>query len=304
MMASSRTFSRALTAAALALAALATACGAAATPTNTPVPAADAIHPILGTTVLRQGEQRVAFILETASQLVSAQTASIVSTHVDGGGAGQQTTARFDKWPYGTRGAYVTSLIFDEPGTWRLAIVVDQDGTEGEAELVVEVADTAAVSEIGEIAPFSNTKTLESVGGDLSKLSSQHEPDPDLYRITVGESLFSGRPTVVVFASPAFCTSPTCGPQVETITSLKEAHEGEADFIHVEVYDNPDEIQGDLSRGELSPVLAEWGIDAIADYRNESWTFVIGRNGRIAARFEGFASFDELEAALQETMSS
>ena len=91
---------------------------------------------------------------------------------------------------------------------------------------------------------------------------------------------------------------------METITSLKEAHEGEADFIHVEVYDNPDEIEGDLSRGELSPVLAEWGIDAIVDYRNESWTFVIGRNGRIAARFEGFASFDELEAALQETMSS
>jgi hypothetical protein len=255
---------------------------------------------VLGTTLLRTGTQRVAFLLATSTDFVRVPEATVTTTFLDGGADGETATARFHEWPFGTRGSYVTQLTFPQAGMWQL----DIEGQGGEATLDVQVDETSIVRDIGQIGVFSNTKTLDSAGGDLTQITSHYRPDPALYEITVAESLFSGRPSVVVFASPAFCTTATCGPQVETVTELREAYPDAADYIHVEVYDNPHEIQGDLTKGVLSPVLAEWGIDQVEHYRNESWTFVLGADGRIAERFEGYATFEELEAALQAALAA
>ena len=274
-------------------------------PTSTPTPASsiEELTPILGTTVLRIGTQRVAFLLESATALVSAPEASVRTTFLDGDAQSESTTAVFDLWPFGTRGSYVTDLTFPQVGRWRLDIAVDDASVVGEAELLVEVEETSIVRDIGQIALFSNTKTVETVQGDLTKLTSDYRPDAELYELSIAESIFSGRPSVVVFASPAFCTTPTCGPQVQTLSELKDSNPDAADYIHVEIYDNPHEIQGDLSRGVLSPVLAEWGVDQVPHYRNESWTFVIGADGRIDSRFEGYVSLAELESALAAVLS-
>ena len=289
---------------ALIAALLAAACSPEPTPTptpsHTPTPEMQEWTSILGTTELRAGTQRVAFLLASGSALVRVPEATVTTTFLDGNAEGETATAQFHEWPFGTRGSYVTQLTFPQTGMWRLEI----EGEGGEAALDVQVEETSIVRDIGQIGVFSNTKTLESQGGDVSRITSHYRPDPALYEITVAESLFSGRPTVVVFASPAFCTTPTCGPQVETVTELREAYPDVADYIHVEVYDNPHEIQGDLTKGVLSPVLAEWGIDQVEHYRNESWTFIIGADARIAERFEGYAAFEELEEALQAALGA
>ena len=280
---------------------LAAACSPEPTPTPapTPTPEMQEWEPILGTTVLRTGTQRVAFLLASGSALVRVPEATVTTTFLDGSAQGETATAQFHEWPFGTRGSYVTQLTFPQAGTWRL----DIEGQGGTAKLNVEVGETSIVRDVGQIGVFSNTKTLAGEGGDLSRITSHYRPDPALYDISLAESLFTGKPTVVVFASPAFCTTATCGPQVETVTELREAYPGAADYIHVEVYDNPNEIQGDLLKGVLSPVLAEWGIDQVPHYQNESWTFVIGADARIAERFEGYATFDELEEALQAALA-
>jgi hypothetical protein len=258
------------------------------------------ITPILGTTALRVGTQRVAFLLEGRTALVTEPTLEVTPTAADGM-LGDSTTATFHLWPFGTRGTYVTEMTFAEPGDWELSITGSQ--IDGIAVLPVAVAAETGVKDIGERAPFSNTKTLEDAAGDLSKISTHQRPDPDLYEFSIAESLFSGRPSVIVFASPAFCTSPTCGPEVDTIVELKDAHKGEADFIHVEIYDNPHEIQGDLTKAIFSPHVAAWGIDQTPDYRNESWVFVLGTDGKITHRFQGYATLGELEEALIEASS-
>jgi hypothetical protein len=38
------------------------------------------------------------------------------------------------------------------------------------------------------------------------------------------------------------------------------------------------------------------------NYRNESWVFILGQDGRITHRFQGYATFSEVEAALLETL--
>lgn len=291
--------------AAVAACALAVACAAqptptaAPTPTPTPAPASASqdgeLTAILATTVLRTGTQRVAFLLASGTALVRAPQATVRTSFLDGDAEGETATATFHEWPFGTRGSYVTPLAFPQAGMWRLD--VEADG--GAAALEVRVDETSVVRDIGQIAPFSDTKTLQSAEGDLASITSHYRADPALYAVSIAESLFSGRPTVAVFASPAFCTTATCGPQVDTVSELRRAYPDAADYIHVEVYDNPQEIQGDLSLGRLSPHLAEWGIDQVSHYRNESWTFVIGTDARVAARFEGYAALAELEAALQ-----
>ncbi len=122
--------------------------------------------------------------------------------------------------------------------------------------------------------------------------------DLDLDRMTIAEAISGGLPTLVTFATPAFCTSATCGPQVEVVSTIKERYKGRANFIHIEVYDNPHEMEGDVSKGRLSPLLDEWGL------RSEPFTFVIDADGLVAAKFEGFATEDELESALQEVITS
>ena len=65
-----------------------------------------------------------------------------------------------------------------------------------------------------------------------------------------------------------------------------------ANFIHIEVWDNPHEIEGNIANGKLSPILDEWGI------QTEPWSFVLDSYGIVSSKFEGFATEQELSGAL------
>ena len=298
----------------------AVACGAAATPTphptGTPAPTAPTqapaptspqeppsdILPILATTVLDVGPQRVAFLLATSKSLVSDADVTVTPVYVPDGAVGDTLATEFHLWPYGVRGAFATEAVFDRAGPWRLDIEVSGADASGHTMIDVEVVEDSPVPAVGSIGPLSENKTLPAVG-DLAKVTTDYSPDPDLYQLTIKEAVESPLPAVVVFASPAFCTSPTCGPQVDTVSELKDAYGGQANFIHVEIYDNPDEIQGDLDRAQIAVTVDEWGLSALPHWFNESWTFVLDAEGRIQGRFEGFAAYTELEAALSKVLA-
>jgi hypothetical protein len=286
------------------------ACGSSAAPTAIPqatsAPAdPTAITPIVATTVLEVGEQRLAFLLTTSKGLIKAPTALVTPVFLDGNGApgetGETMEAVFNLWPYGVRGSYSSYVNFDRAGRWRLDVQVDNPDGVNEVQFEVEVMERSPVPALGSRALLSLSKTLAG-HGPIGEITTDYSPDPDLYQLTVKEAVENSLPSVVVFASPAFCTSPTCGPQVDTVSELKGKHLGEANFIHVEIYDNPAEIQGDLDRAEIFGVVGDWGLTAIEDYFNESWTFIINADGIIDDRFEGFATLDELEVALLKVL--
>ena len=246
---------------------LVVACGpAAATPDAAPAqaPASTSgnmpgLEAIVATKVLNTGAQRFAFLLTTPTGIVNVPEVEVTSVYLGNGDAAQETnTAKFYIWPYGIRGSYVTEMNFDRPGPWRLDIGLTHEDVAGSTRAAVEVVEEGLVPAIGSIPPLSRNKTLDSAGS-LEKLTTHFTPDPGLYQVTIEEAAGSGRPTVVVFASPAFCTSPTCGPQTDALSALKDANPGRANFIHVEIYDNPDEIQGDLSKARLSQPVLDWG---------------------------------------------
>ena len=278
-------------------------------PADAPVQAASALEPsggleaILATTDFSPGPNRFSFLLLTPEALVTVPEVSVSAYPVSADGSAaaapdDTAAASFHLWPYGTRGSYVAELEFPETGRWLVRAAVEDPGLgELSVGIPVLVADQTTTPSVGAVAPPTANKTA-AAGEPLSTLTTGSNPDPALYRLTVDEAVTNGLPTMVVFASPSLCTSPSCGPQVETVSSLAAAHEGAANFIHVEIYDNPEEIQGDLSRGRYSAPVADWGLTRLEGYLNESWVFILEPGGRIAARFEGYASEAELAAAL------
>ncbi len=257
----------------------------------------DGLMAILGTADLAVGEQRVGFVLTTPTGLIRAPAVTVASLFFPQGGPEaeerQRALALFRPWPLATRGLYTTTLSFDQPGRWGLDIsVVSPDGPAQKAQIFFDVEETPSTPAVGSAGVRSHNKTIDDVES-LTQLTTGSLHDPDLYQTTLAEAIDSGLPTVVVMASPAFCTNAVCGPQVEVLQVLKNEYQGRANFIHVDFYDNPEEIQGDLNLARLSPTVIEWGLPS-----NE-WSFVLDRGGVISARFEAFATLDELRQAIE-----
>ncbi len=259
---------------------------------------ATGIRTVLGTPDLGVGRQRVAFVLSDAEGLVRLPAVEVASYFLPDGEGGarvgpvEQARATFFEFPYGVRGIFSTQLSFDRAGMWELEVRLPQpDGPAVTVAFAFPVAERTLAPAVGDRAPRTESRTLADVQS-IAELTTGFEPDPVLYQRSIAASLAAGRPLVVVFASPAFCTNALCGPQVEVVAELAALYGDRADFAHVDLYENPHEIKGDIDRAVRTPILLQWGLET------DEWTFIVGADGLVAARFEAFVTRDELERAL------
>ena len=204
--------------------------------------------------------------------------------------------AVFREWPVSPRGIYTVQLNLDREGSWGIGIIASQpNGNVRSTASPVQVKGISSTPQLGSPAPRSVTKTLADVEG-LDQITTDVNPDPDLYQMTVAEALDTGKPLAITFSTPAFCQTATCGPQLDVLKDLKATYGDRANFIHIEVYDNPHEIEGDLRNAVVAPALAEWGLPS------EPWTFIVDGDGLVQAKFEAFTTRDELEEALRAVL--
>ncbi|MDH3680944.1 MAG: hypothetical protein OEV40_13460 [Acidimicrobiia bacterium] len=211
---------------------------------------------------------------------------AVVELEAVGGSAAGEVTAEWLSNPGVELGLYVATFTFDEPGVWQVGI---KGADESLAAALVDVADDSSVPEAGDPAPRSETPTGASLD-ELSTISTDPNPEPDFYDLSVAEAVENGRPTVIVFATPQFCRTAICGPTVEIAKDIASGHDG-IDFVHVEPFD----IEA-ARAGALEPIEAmfDWGLVT------EPWVFVVDDTGVISASFEGIVGAAELERALGE----
>ena len=269
-----------------------------------PVSASDArgeVQAIVISSDLSVGPNRLVFsVLEKDSGPVKAESASIVFyylgelTEAEVAGEPRQIgSARFRQWPLGDLGVYTAQVDLGRAGNWRLEAVVTPSGGEtirGRGGFVVKKEGSTPA--IGSPAPRSKNKTGRDVD-NLEELTTARPPDVDLYQMTIAEALDTGLPLVVTFATPIYCQTATCGPQVRVIEEVKDRYKDRANFIHVEIFDEPHLIQGDLASARTVATVEEWGLPS------EPWTFVVNREGWIAAKFEAFTTAEEIEEQLE-----
>jgi hypothetical protein len=186
------------------------------------------------------------------------------------------------------KGLYVAQVQFDQPGPWG----VEVNGTSGGQPLptqrvqfqVKPKPDTPA---LGEPAPRSRNLTRHDVD-DIRKIDSGATPN-DMHDLTIADAIADQRPLVVLFASPGFCVTQTCAPQVGEVQKLKAKYGEQVNFIHIEIFKDP------MTRTPYETVK-EWGLTS------EPWTFMVDRAGLVAEKFEGPAPLAELEPALQKLL--
>lgn len=185
------------------------------------------------------------------------------------------------------RGLYVFTI--DIPGPGEFQITMDA-GSLGRNIGPISLTGNAnpPVVQIGEAAPRSVTRTIPQF--DLRDITSDPEPDPRFYQMTVAQAVEAG-PSVIVFGTPAWCTSQTCGPMLEQVRGLSDEYP-DLNFVHVEIYENIHvAVFEDLV---FVPSVAEWGLVS------EPIIFVTDRDGLVSAVFEGAVSDRELRTAFDE----
>jgi hypothetical protein len=181
---------------------------------------------------------------------------------------------------------YVARFRLSRPG--RYTLVAQPDGAKIQGIASLDVRRKPRAPAVGERAIPSRTPTLASAHGDVASLTTADPPDTSLLRYSVADSVKTHSPFVLVFATPKFCSSRTCGPVVDVAQAVQRRFAGTGvRFIHVEVYTDNNPAQG------FNRWFREWRLPS------EPWVFVVGRDGRIKARFEGSVSEAELSAAVQ-----
>lgn len=272
------------------LAACAAACAAPVTtlPTPTTIESGpDAISVGVAANDFGVGTPRIPFVMfQGAHPIADAVSVTVTAFDLSSGTAvptwsGPATGYADYDLPY-----WVVYPELNVVGRWGLvAALTRADGNRAEAQFVVTISDTISAPDIGELPPASQNRTL-ATELDMAKLTSDAAPEPGLYQLTVADALASGKPTVVTFATPAFCTSRLCAPVVDSVKAVYAEFKDSANFIHIEVYK------------DFGPPLVY--ADEMDEWRllSEPWTYVLDAEGIVVARLGGPVSPVELREAL------
>jgi hypothetical protein len=302
--------------ASLIAALLVAACGSApslATPAASASPSAatggPSVIPLIVSTEQVVGPNRFVFsFLDPDSNLPVAspdRPASVAFIAPGETAPGPAVPATFVWGIEGERGNYVANTTFTKPGDWKAVFITEAAGKPQEAIGVgFSVRETGASIAVGKPAPATTNPTAADVGGDLSKISTDTEPDPSFYELTVADALAQHKPFVLVFATPAFCLSAQCGPTLDRVKAAAATAPDDVAFINVEPY------QLTFADGRLQPVLDandqlqpvdaanQWGLVS------EPWIFTVGADGLVDGSFEGVVGDEELQAAIARIAGS
>ncbi|HJU63076.1 MAG TPA: thioredoxin family protein, partial [Candidatus Binatia bacterium] len=273
----------------------------------------EGLQPIITTSELVVGQNRFAFGLLKANKLLESADVTLRVYSIDGSEA--QLTAELNA-PYqaigklkqqrsvhrhsdgtehvhgdefGVRGHYVTQLSFTHAGTWGIEILTqEKDGSREMARTAVSVLDTPQTPAIGSLAPRSRNLIASDVK-DLRQIDTSPRPDPRLHQIRIADAIEQGKPQLIVFATPQFCTSRMCGPVVDIVRTLLPTYGKRVAFTHQEIWQ-------DFAEKKVFPTVEEWRLFT------EPWIFVVDGQGVIRAKFEGLVTARELEAALEQAL--
>jgi hypothetical protein len=263
--------------------------------------------PILAPTTaasLEVGDNRVGFALrDRANKLISGAAVALYTTDHDGTHVRGPYLAHSESLavkpqfvsqntaqdPEAAKDIYVARVPISKPGRRVITGVARLDGrlvaTTGFELTIARRGRKDRPPEVGDRAIDVHTPTITSVGGNASKISTRVPPADSMLKVDFAD-VVGKKPVVLVFATPALCQSRICGPVVDVAMQVQSEYGDKAAFIQQEIYRNNRVADG------FTPEVEAWHLPT------EPWIFVIDRAGRVAARFEGAVSVDELEHAV------
>lgn len=262
---------------------------------GSPPPAAPAMEVVVASSDLALGQERFAFgLMGEGGALVPDAALTLGFFHIDGDKAIEAGTApaRYYGAPEGATGLYVAQVAFDRAGVWGLEVSgrLADGRTLPPQRLRFTVAGRSAGPAVGELPPDVDQPVLAPGETDARRLSTDPRPDPDFYRLTISQAKRSGRPSLILFATPGLCQSEICLPVMDEVKALKARWGDRINLLHLEVYASLTEA------GDLSPAMEAWGL------HTEPWVYLLDQEGRVAARLEGWAAAEEVDPLLADLL--
>jgi hypothetical protein len=277
----------------LAVALLLSACGADAG--TTPAATSSQLQAqVVATEIVVGNQERVPIGITDHNTPVTDATVHVRSFVLNGntGVFKGESDAPFKGQGLEGGGTYIAHLTFDKPGDWGIEVTASRpNGAHTTVRLPMNVIALPVVPGVGQPAPATHNPTVRDVA-DVETIDSGRPPD-DMHQLSIADAIAQHRPTLIVFATPAFCTSNTCGPEVKVIQSLEPAYRDRLAFIHVEIYRD---FKPDPSKKQLAQTVIDWRL------QTEPWIFLIDSKGIIQARFEGPTATDEVQAAIDQLL--
>lgn len=232
------------------------------------------------------GEQRVLVAISdqrTAEHLASPEIEVVATLRDRTGSPLGEDQGEFVWVVPDVHGLYSFHLEIPSAGTFQVTLEAEELGSLGPVGIVT--FDDPPIINPGEQAPRSVTRTIADF--EISDISSDPNPDPRFYEMSVDQAVSNG-PSVIIFATPAWCTTHACGPLLDQVKTLSASYQ-DLNYVHVEVWDNIH--AGSYEELELVPAVDEWRLPS------EPWVFVVDDTGVVVSAFEGAASDAELADA-------
>ena len=180
---------------------------------------------------------------------------------------------------------YVADTQFANAGKW--GVEVSARLADGSPSATIQAPFTVLAKPlspgVGTVPPASKNDTF-ATNSNTESLCSR-TPACSLHDKVIGDVLGKGRPLVVMFSTPAFCTSRFCGPVLEALLDKAPAYQDRVDFVHIEVWQ-------DFQLQKHRPAADEWNLPT------EPYTFFMDRTGKIVTKIEAIFTGDELVSVL------
>jgi len=240
------------------------------------------VQVFVSTEDLQVGTNRFSLAVADKNGLVNSENLEL-NFSGEGGYPKFKKDFKFIKFPdyYDTdinNGIYTEIIDFEKSGFWKLEI--------GDTELEFKVNELSNSLNVGDLAKRSNNKTINET--EVENLTTGIPPmNIEFYQNKITDLLNEKKQFILSIMSPAFCTDPTCGPQMETLNEIRKEY-SRIPIVHVDTYSNPKEVKSSFENRELNLIIDEWGLD------EGQWLFIISDSGMIIAKFQGYASFDQI----------
>ena len=231
------------------------------------------------------GSVSVRVLADGGSVVEQVVVPSRIVTHDHPDGDGEQPHEHADIVRY-----FPLRTTLPEAGIYDLEVTID-------GQTILLPVQAFAVDDVdiivpGAVFPSLTTPTLAEPG-PMNPLCTLFEGPCPFHEHSVDGVLAAGEPMAFLIATPLYCATSYCGPVLETLI------ESAGNFpsiraVHLEVYENPDEVEGDLLDERLRLVSAfdELGLTF------EPSLFLVNRDGLLVDRIDNVFDRAELELAL------
>jgi hypothetical protein len=247
---------------------------------------ADAINLLVASSPILAGapDERVALIVLQGQDAVAADVkVEVLFGQVQGQSVGATigpfTAERHaDGLP---RPYHLVRATFPVPGNYAIqATVGDKKGL-----AALEAADPATdkAPKVGEAMVSVPTPTPSEHRG-VEPICT-HQPVCPLHDVSLDAALREGKPLAVLFGTPKFCKTNTCGPVLDVMLDVMGPFAAKVRFLHVEIFT-------DEKADTTTPAVDAYNL------QGEPFLFLAGADGKVKGRIPGPYDKAELTQAL------